>query len=273
MLIKVTIMPKRRQVWLLPPAIVATILFSLPFITVNHIPQESKLHEELSGFSGERDLVGAAAPSSRQLDEQVIPSDSGNNGHAPPRVLIEPDGFFNGVPLYYKESSSTYSSVHCIGETFQKKHPWIYRSCHYQNLCFDVTEQEFVLFQSPQDGRLNRLLRGKHNLAHVSTLLTKTDQNSVSIGGINVKWTWSEGVPRLKWSPKVVTMTTTSEPLSYYEMNATWIPFHSMAGFNPGASSKLFRLATLSICNTNLVVSRSLQDTLSGMIGYQFIHC
>jgi hypothetical protein len=122
-------------------------------------------------------------------------------------------------------------------------------------LCFDVTEQEFVLFQSPQDVRLNRLLRGKRNLAHVSTLLTKTDQNSVSIGGINVKWTWREGVPRLKWSPKVVTMTTTSEPLSYYEMNATWIPFHSMAGFNPGASSNLFRLATSSICYTNLVVA------------------
>jgi hypothetical protein len=228
-------------VWLIPPAIVATILFGLPFITIHHLPQESKLHQEFSSVSGGKNNKHDDRPTrldgSMSVDQEYNhdQKDSGKvednkDNDVMSRILLQPDGYFNGEPLFYNEAK-TYSSVHCIGETFQKKYPWIYRSCHYQHLCFDLDQQEFVLFQSPQERKLQRLLRKQQqDLFHVSTLLNRTDQSSVSIGGINTKWTWKEGVPRLKWSPKLVT----TSPPPHYEMNVTWIPFHSMAGFNPG---------------------------------------
>mmetsp|Transcript_14797 Transcript_14797/g.24463 ORF Transcript_14797/g.24463 Transcript_14797/m.24463 type:complete len:366 (+) Transcript_14797:75-1172(+) len=57
--------------------------------------------------------------------------------------------------------------------------------------------------------------------------------NPVSIGGINTKWTWSRGVPRLKWFPKVIQGDLT-EP--YYELDESvvWIPYHSFFAQNPG---------------------------------------
>jgi len=198
---------KRRQLWLLPPTFLAILLLILPFITVHLLPHKSKLHQELSSFRRAKNDVRASTSS-----QTVLPF----------------DGTFNGVPLYYRENTPpTYSSIHCIGETFQPKYDWIHRSCHYRHFCFDVVEKEFVLFQSPQEKKLQTLVR-KQNMTHISTLIN--NDQKVSIGGINTKWTWRRGVPRLKWSPKILEKL----PDSYYQMNTTWIPFHSMAGFNPG---------------------------------------
>lgn len=108
---------QQRQLWLLPPAFFGIIIFILPFLTP--LPQETKLHQELSSFHGDN-----------------------NDNEAPSLHASQspPDGIFNGIPLYYRNDSQKYSSVHCIGETFQPnaKYPWIHRSCHYQHFCFDL---------------------------------------------------------------------------------------------------------------------------------------
>jgi hypothetical protein len=65
-----------------------------------------------------------------------------------------------------------------------------------------------------------------------SSALSMTN-NPVSIGGINTKWTWSRGVPRLKWFPKIIKGDLT-EP--YYELDddVVWVPYHSFFAQNPG---------------------------------------
>lgn len=196
---------QRRQLWLVPPAFFAGLVFILPYLTCRYLPEESKLHHELSNF----------------------PRDDSAKHQSP-----QPDGTFNGIPLYFKQDSQKYSSIHCIGETFQpSNHPWIYRSCHYRHFCFDTQRRDFVLFQSPQERKLDNYLK-HHDMMHVSTIISRRKQeHSVSIGSLNTKWSWKAGVPRLEWTPRVVYEET---PPSYYEMNVTWIPFHSMAGFNPG---------------------------------------
>mmetsp|Transcript_2354 Transcript_2354/g.5412 ORF Transcript_2354/g.5412 Transcript_2354/m.5412 type:complete len:408 (-) Transcript_2354:71-1294(-) len=63
--------------------------------------------------------------------------------------------------------------------------------------------------------------------------MTDSQTNSVSLGGINLKW--NQEISRLKWFPEVRTMDP-GQPLSYYELpsSVVMIPFHSMNGGNPG---------------------------------------
>ena len=55
----------------------------------------------------------------------------------------------------------------------------------------------------------------------------------VAIGGINTKWTWSSGVPRLRWFPKVVRGALEDD---YYALDddVVWVPYHSFFAQNPG---------------------------------------
>jgi hypothetical protein len=60
--------------------------------------------------------------------------------------------------------------------------------------------------------------------------------NTVSLGGINQKWTMkSNGVPRLEWFPQI-NVSSADTVLSYYELppQVVLIPFHSLNGANPG---------------------------------------
>ena len=174
-----------------------------------------------------------------------------------------PDGIFNGYPVYYHEvdnnenddKNSTgyenyyYSTVHCVGETFDgerlgrsntsnlqlslnfdtENESWKHRSCHFNFLCLDMDAREYVIFQDAKE----------------STLMSGV---GVSIGGINLKWGLSE-VPRMKWFPNIIhyppqTANFTKErkrrqhqPLQgFYALpsNVVLIPYHSFAAFNPG---------------------------------------
>ena len=189
----------------------------------------------------------------------------------------KPDGTFNGYPIYYRRvsklqsqsqsplqsqsqsQSQSYSSIHCIGQNYRET-AWIHRSCHFRQFCFDTVERDFVIFQSPQDQKLQQLLTRSQqysSFADLSSSLIMTNKGShiinsnstsktnhfyenhplaVAIGGINTKWTWSTGVPRLRWFPRVV-----EGPLSedHYQLDpqVVWIPYHSFFAQNPGKSS------------------------------------
>jgi hypothetical protein len=163
------------------------------------------------------------------------------------------DGTFNGYPVYYNNGSQPiHSSVHCIGQNYQEN-AWIHRSCKFRHFCFDTTAKEFVLYQSKEEQELDAALAsfgkekqrvdGYGRLLPTDKLSEKTSyvdssalsmtNNLVSIGGINKKWTWKHGVPRLKWFPKIIKGDLT-EP--YYELDddVVWVPYHSFFAQNPG---------------------------------------
>ena len=234
----------------------------------------------------------------------------------------KPDAIFNGFPLYYHEATPTttrpqakpqgsnssnddsdsdsdnimgdyyYSTVHCIGETYNEQRlqshtskgkenkeiwkrmkdwSWMHRSCHFQFLCLDIDEQEYVIFQdqdllkdhhhhynfqnsnknddgaregsSRHDVIISSLLQERPFIditqSGISTvspnLTTKVHDNryeyGISLGSINLKWN-EYGAMKLKWFPKI----RTEPPQNFYTLpsDVIMIPFHSMAAANPG---------------------------------------
>jgi hypothetical protein len=141
----------------------------------------------------------------------------------------KPAGLFNNYPIYYKDGKENpiHSSVHCVGENYNKM-AWIRRSCKFRHFCFDTLAQDFVIYQSKEEQELQASM--SHRQFHDAS---NTMNVTVAIGGINTKWTWKSGVPRMEWFPKVIPGEL-SEP--YYELDPSvvWIPVHSLAGFNPG---------------------------------------
>lgn len=170
-----------------------------------------------------------------------------------------PDGTFNGYPVYFYERkhdtpASIYTTTpHCVGETYQgmlkirkkkkfvEKDPtWMSRSCHYSFMCFDIDKQDFVVVQPPNEERILPALKENPDM-DVSQGYLRLGVNSssldsfvsVSIGGINQKWTWNDdGIGRLQWAPRVLD----EPPTSFYTLpsNVAMIPFHSLNGANPG---------------------------------------
>eukprot|EP00521_Asterionellopsis_glacialis_P016938 CAMPEP_0195306424 /NCGR_PEP_ID=MMETSP0707-20130614/37191_1 /TAXON_ID=33640 /ORGANISM="Asterionellopsis glacialis, Strain CCMP134" /LENGTH=357 /DNA_ID=CAMNT_0040370641 /DNA_START=671 /DNA_END=1744 /DNA_ORIENTATION=- len=58
---------------------------------------------------------------------------------------------------------------------------------------------------------------------------------TVSIGGINPKWTErAHGIPRLEWFPKIIQEELTTGYYTFEDPDLLWVPFHSIAGWNPG---------------------------------------
>ena len=138
-----------------------------------------------------------------------------------------PSGIFNGMDVVYREPSEKYySTAECVGESFSSD-SWMYRSCLYRNICFDMETNEFVLFQSPANREMeNSKISDSH---YVSSSLN----TSVSLGGF--VWNWKEKDKlRLKWSPKVFDNKLMSS--GYYELmgDVVMIPFHPIAPQNIG---------------------------------------
>ena len=166
-----------------------------------------------------------------------------NRPHPPPADESEVAGYFNGVPVTYVAASSSspplHSTAHCIGETFAEK-SWVHRSCEYRNLCFDLEEMDFVLFRSPDEADLSEALKA-HDMARGGLLTVSSALGTtVSLGGINDKWTWKEGAggedagaPALEWAPRILDKELNE---AYYMLpeSAVLLPFHSMAAINVG---------------------------------------
>ena len=149
-----------------------------------------------------------------------------------------PDGFFNNERVYYRKHVD-HSSVHCVGETHARMlknvdDSWQYRSCKFQNLCFDVAKKEYVLFQSPAGQTLlNMLERSQQGNISVSTLMSQNTE--VSLGGINAKW--GSGKDRLKWFPRIISPSSDEyRGRGYYALSddIVLIPHHQLNGMNPG---------------------------------------
>ena len=138
-----------------------------------------------------------------------------------------PDGFFNGYPVYYRELESNqtiYSQFHCVGGTYRrsdrmplngtgrtkglsKDWTWTERSCRFTFLCFDLSTKEFILHQDPKDEAFLPLLQQRPlmdvsqsmfvsknptNRKSSSTKLSRKGKGAslgVAIGGINAQWT------------------------------------------------------------------------------------
>jgi hypothetical protein len=143
--------------------------------------------------------------------------------------LPPPDGHFNSIPVYYK-SEPVHSTYNCIGENFRDD-AWLFRSCTFRNLCFDMSNNSFVLFPSPEDQAFAKLVQ-QDNTSNF-TYLSTTGEPLVSLGGINPKWKGFHKRSKLKWFPRLET-----KPLEtgYYELppDSVWLPFHSFAGYNAG---------------------------------------
>ena len=177
-------------------------LHNLSGTTTHRLPEEASTH-----------LVSPTPSSSSQL---------------PTRTAVV--GTFNGYDIVYTTSSSAssplYSSVKCMGETFTRNESWLYKSCAFENLCFDLQTKEFVLFRSPQERKLQQqiqtLLQNHQKKQQPSNATTSTTttfpykdsslistlmlDQSVSIGSILQGWGWdsNNGIPSLEWFPTII---------------------------------------------------------------------
>ena len=183
-------------------------------------PLSSHVHQELSTFKQSR---GFTKNSTGGPQKKRQPSNNRLNPQS------QPDAHFNGYPLYLQTNHSLHSSVHCVGENY-RENAWMHRSCLFRHVCFNVRQKEFVVYQSDEENELEKLLFAGNHFADTANTMTNT---SVAIGGINEKWTWKTGVPRLRWFPKVVRGELKTP---YYQLDSSvvMIPFHSFAAFNPG---------------------------------------
>lgn len=154
---------------------------------------------------------------------------SGNNIPSAPR---SPDGTFHTYPVYYQNVSAIshtkpVSIQHCLGENYQSTTSWMHRSCHFKFMCFNMTSREFQVYQ-----------RKSENTSSSGSTFEDSSQSflseqilSVSLGGINPKW-GRDGINRLKWFPTVLS----EPPIEFYSLpsSVVLVPFHSLAGWNPG---------------------------------------
>jgi hypothetical protein len=137
-----------------------------------------------------------------------------------------PDGSFNGIPIHYTNNpNDSTSTVSCVGENYQED-AWMYRSCQFRHFCFDIDAKEYVIVQSPEEQKWLEFVKRDPLIGTSSTM-----NITVSLGGLNPKWQ-RKHFRRLEWFPRVVDKMDNG----YYELPShyTWVPFHSMAGFNAG---------------------------------------
>ena len=143
------------------------------------------------------------------------------------------DAMFNDVGVMYREKLPA-SSLHCVGDNFRED-SWKHRSCSFRNLCFDVKDKEFILFQSEESKLFQDALhdyRGsKYHTSASDVLLNETSPKSVSIGAINLRWGSKQD--RMKWFPKVKMIEDDEKKSTgYYELpeNMVLTPYHSLNG-------------------------------------------
>jgi hypothetical protein len=131
------------------------------------------------------------------------------------------DAVFNGIPLRFKPEAPQ-SSVHCVKSNANDKPAWMFRSCQFLNLCYDLSEKDYVVFRDD---------------AHPSQPLLDNRTQYMSLGGINPRWDSQKGFDKgswkMEWFPRI------KQPIDmegYYELptNLVLIPFHSLAAHNVG---------------------------------------
>ncbi len=128
-------------------------------------------------------------------------------------------GTFNGLDVVHVPNRLPWSAVHCVGSNFQDD-ATMYRSCHYDKLCFDMDRKAFVVLSSPQNS----------SKYHVS------NRNERVMIGHNARLANRDNV---SWSPiEISTHGDEVKRKGYYELpaNVVWVPFFGETPniLNPG---------------------------------------
>jgi len=198
-----------------------------------HVPDVTTTLDFEDDSSGDMNKIG----NRRNTGIQSIPSDLQNE--APKNHALAqqppPDGKFMNHPIYYRsptELESFHSSAHCIGDNFAGEDSWKFKTCQFQNLCFDTVSHDFVIFASPEQVQLEQVLSNE-SLTHFTTSSSMSNTH-VSIGGLNPKW--QSEIKNMKFFPTLLNVKHIEEEGGVYVLpeDVVMVPFHSFAGQNPG---------------------------------------
>jgi hypothetical protein len=146
-------------------------------------------------------------------------------------ILPQLNASFFHLPLRHVKQQAPASSVHCIGDMYGEQ-SFIYRSCAFRNLCFNVTSKNFVLIESNQTKKIQQLLK---KIPHPVSLSTNWD-TSLALSPVNKEYWSPEDYDRVKWFPDRVEQATLDSEQGYYELDSgvVMVPFLLYGASNPG---------------------------------------
>ena len=175
-----------------------------------------------------------------------VASSSNNKSVRARRPIV---GTFNGLPITqgdHNGQGTLQSFVRCTPHTnlYGNNKTWMYRSCTFTNLCFDLNSSQYVVFTTSTSAKESnpQLPQQETDSTIPSNFKVHPDHTnslSMALGGLNSRWDVGHGLDRgswkVQWFPEVRNASTTL-PLHYYQLDdsVVWIPFHSFAGHNVG---------------------------------------
>lgn len=146
---------------------------------------------------------------------------------------------FQDVPIVYVDALPLDSTIHCIGGSFGEHHEqdWLYRSCEFRNICYDLDTRDFVLFPSKEEQELKELLN-KNPLVTVST--ASSPSFKVALGAVDPpdsrqpadRERIEKAANDLLWFPLV---RNEKDTMGYYELPEShiFVPFQESYPLTP----------------------------------------
>jgi hypothetical protein len=130
-----------------------------------------------------------------------------NHPYEPPTSNVKdsviPDGSLKGIPLHYNRGSKIpQTSVQCIGENFESN-AWLFRSCRFQNLCFDTNQKDFVFIQSTAEKNLRDTVLEAKSEQFVTISSLFSENTKISLGPIHSQIS-PQDEEALRWFPKII---------------------------------------------------------------------
>jgi hypothetical protein len=159
------------------------------------------------------------------VDEVFYFSDSKKH---PDNLLLEQHTsipFLNNHSIVFRNVPPKATKIHCVAEKLYPQNEGApnFRSCHFENLCFDMKAKRFVIIPSPALSmlltRLQRLLRHGNYFSTLPSSMVLTPQPK-SILGLQYR------------RHQIYNETETIS--SYYQLHANWISTHTLGVCNPG---------------------------------------
>ena len=193
-------------------------------------------------------------------DDSVLESSLANDGSSQTELdgaslisdapRIPADGHLNDLDLFHVNEPPA-SHVHCVGENFDAKNSYVYRSCEYKNLCYDLDRKELVVYADPTTFAADKdaEIKSSTQLSEEATVLAgsqpKTwfkeyDEHLTYYHKRDGKRDKKKNLRRAylgRYQPKIHS-DVESRPTSYYQLakNLTLLPYysHPTAYRNPG---------------------------------------
>jgi len=159
----------------------------------------------------------------QRMQQDKVPSTNASRPVIATPPTRKPDAIFGGQPLYLVHRQPPNSRVQCVSENFQGN-AWLYRSCRFDYLCFDVETKEFVLHPSLHHQQLE-----EHSSREKKTFLS-SEAAELMGGGAHAYWL-QQG--RGKWKPTIRNATNVT---SYYMLSddTVWISYFPLGDCNVG---------------------------------------